>query len=86
MQDTGSGAGDADVSWQPAGRPAAGPRAGSWTATTAAYLAPANYVDSDHPLIIAKARQLCSGASAVSEAAQAVFYFARDLQYRGGGL
>lgn len=54
------------------------------TAATAAYLAPADYVDSDHPLIIAKARQLCSGASAVSEAAQAVFYFARDLRYRGG--
>ncbi|MGA8456627.1 MAG: transglutaminase domain-containing protein [Streptosporangiaceae bacterium] len=54
------------------------------TAAAAAYLAPADYVDSDHPLIIAKARQLCSGASAVSEAAQAVFYFARDLRYRGG--
>ena len=28
----------------------------------AAYLAPADYVDSDHPLIIARARQLCAGA------------------------
>ncbi len=54
------------------------------TAATAAYLAAADYVDSDHPLIIAKARLLCSGASAVSEAAQAVFYIARDLRYRGG--
>jgi transglutaminase-like putative cysteine protease len=68
------------VSRQGRSRPAGRVR----TATTAAYLAPADYVDSDHPLIIAKARQLCSGASAVPEAAQAVFYFARDLRYQGG--
>jgi transglutaminase-like putative cysteine protease len=72
----------------------------------AAYLAPADYVDSDHPLIIARARQLRAGVSAaagaetvagaetetvagaetetVAEAARAVFYFVRDLRYRGG--
>ena len=74
----------------------------------AAYLAAADYVDSDHPLIIARARQLCAGAAAdagagagagagggaragasasassEAEAARAVFYFVRDLRYRGG--
>jgi transglutaminase-like putative cysteine protease len=72
----------------------------------AAYLAPADYVDSDHPLIIARARQLRARVSAaagaetvagaetetvagaetetVAEAARAVFYFVRDLRYRGG--
>ena len=33
----------------------------------AAYLAPADYVDSDHPLIIAQARQLRAGVSAAAE-------------------
>lgn len=53
----------------------------------AAHLAPAEYVDRNHPLIVAQARELCSGAGAASEpeaAARAIFYFVRDLRYRGG--
>jgi transglutaminase-like putative cysteine protease len=84
------------VSRQARGRPAGSFRG----ATMAAYLAPAGYVDSDHPLIIAQARQLRAGVSAaagagaetgaemaaemVAEAGRAVFYFVRDLRYRGG--
>jgi transglutaminase-like putative cysteine protease len=76
-----------------------GPAGRFLTATMAAYRAPADYVDSDHPLVAARARQLCAGASAEAEAAakaeaaraeaeaeaaRAVFYFVRDLRYRGG--
>jgi transglutaminase-like putative cysteine protease len=66
---------------------ARGPRAGGFrTATIAAYLAPADYVDSDHPLITARARQLCAyaGAGAGPGAARAIYYFVRDLRYEGG--
>ena len=54
------------------------------TATTVAYLAPAEYVDSDHRLITAAARELCTDAAPRRDAAQAVFYFVRDLPYEGG--
>jgi len=73
-----------------AGRPAGGsradgrPAAGFRTATRAAYLAPGEYIDSDHPLITARARQLCAGAG--PEAARAVYYFVRDLRYEGGNF
>jgi hypothetical protein len=50
----------------------------------AVYLAPADYIDSDHALITAKARQLSGDAGAGSEAARAVYYFVRDLRYEGG--
>jgi transglutaminase-like putative cysteine protease len=50
----------------------------------AVYLAPADYIDSDHPLVTARARQLCGGARCGPEAARAVYYFARDLRYEGG--
>ena len=49
----------------------------------AVYLAPADYIDSDHALITAQARQLCAGAGASSEAARALYYFVRDLRYEG---
>jgi len=50
----------------------------------AVYLAPADYIDSDQPEIIARARQLCGDASGGPEAARAVYYFVRDLRYEGG--
>jgi len=66
-----------------ADRRASGRRAdGFQTATIAAYLAPADYIDSDHPLITARVGQLCAGAG--PEAARAVYYFVRDLRYEGG--
>jgi transglutaminase-like putative cysteine protease len=50
----------------------------------ALYLAPADYIDSDHPLVTARARELCGAAGGGSRAAQAVYYFVRDLRYEGG--
>jgi transglutaminase-like putative cysteine protease len=65
---------------QPAGQPP-----GSFpTKTMAVYLAPADYIDSDHPAVIAKARQLCGDATGGPLAARAVYYFVRDLRYEGG--
>jgi transglutaminase-like putative cysteine protease len=58
--------------------------AGFRTTTSAAYLAPAEYVDSDHPLITDRARALCADGDAPWDAARAVFYFVRDLRYAGG--
>jgi Transglutaminase-like superfamily len=54
------------------------------TATMAVYLAPAEYIDSGHPLITACAGKLCAGIGASRDAARAVFYFVRDLRYEGG--
>lgn len=50
----------------------------------AVYLALAGYIDSDHPAVAARARQLCGEANGGQEAAQAVYYFVRDLRYEGG--
>jgi hypothetical protein len=47
-------------------------------------LAPAEYVDSGHPLVAARAGELCGTAWARRDAARAVFYFVRDLRYEGG--
>jgi transglutaminase-like putative cysteine protease len=58
--------------------------AGFLTTTSAAYLAPAEYVDSDHPLVTARARALCADAGTRRDAARAVYYFVRDLRYEGG--
>lgn len=58
--------------------------AGFQTSTSAAYLAAAEYVDSDHPLVTAQARRLCADARGCREAARAVYYFVRDLRYEGG--
>jgi transglutaminase-like putative cysteine protease len=54
------------------------------TATIAVYLAPAEYIDSGHPLVTGRAGELCATARARRDAARAVFYFARDLRYEGG--
>jgi transglutaminase-like putative cysteine protease len=58
--------------------------AGFLTDTSAAYLAPAEYVDSDHPLIAARARALSAGADGHRDTARALFYYVRDLRYAGG--
>ena len=50
----------------------------------AAYLAPAEYIDSGHPLVAARAGELCTAVRSCQDAARAVFYFARDLRYEGG--
>jgi Transglutaminase-like superfamily len=54
------------------------------TTTTAVYLATAEYIDSSHPTVTEKAGELCARIQARQEAAQAVFYFVRDLRYEGG--
>lgn len=54
------------------------------TATMAVYLAPAEYIDSGHPLVTARVSELCATARARRDGARAVFYFVRDLQYEGG--
>jgi hypothetical protein len=53
------------------------------TTTMAVYLAPAEYIDSGHPLVAARAGELC-GTRVRRDAARAVFYFVRDLCYEGG--
>lgn len=50
----------------------------------AVYRAPADYVDSDHPLVTAQARRLCADAGTRRDAARAIYYFVRDLRYEGG--
>lgn len=49
----------------------------------AVYLAPAEYVDSGHPLVAAQAGELCAAVRSRQDAARAVFYFVRDLRYEG---
>lgn len=48
------------------------------------YLAPAEYIDSDHPLITALAGELCAAAASDRDAAVAIYQFVRDLPYEGG--
>jgi transglutaminase-like putative cysteine protease len=63
----------------------AGQRPGRFaTKTMAVYLAPADYIDSDHPAIIARARRLCGDSNGGPLTARAVYYFVRDLRYEGG--
>jgi transglutaminase-like putative cysteine protease len=50
----------------------------------AVYLAPAEYIDSGHPAILAKARELCAGTGTGRDIARAIFSFVRDLRYEGG--
>ena len=54
------------------------------TSTMAVYLAPADYIDSGHPLITARATDLRAGAQSARAAARAVYCFVRDLRYEGG--
>lgn len=49
------------------------------------HLEPTRLCDSDHPSIIAKARDLTSGADTDDERAQRIFYFVRDqIPFRAG--
>jgi transglutaminase-like putative cysteine protease len=48
------------------------------------YLAPAEFIDSGHPVVTAKAGELCASIGSRRDAARAVFYFVRDLRYEGG--
>ena len=50
----------------------------------AVYRAPAEFVDSGHPVVTAKAGELCASIRSRRDAARAVFYFVRDLRYEGG--
>jgi transglutaminase-like putative cysteine protease len=51
------------------------------TATDRVYLAPGEYVDSDHPSIRAKSEELCGGGKSDADKASAVFYFVREVLY-----
>jgi transglutaminase-like putative cysteine protease len=51
------------------------------TATGAVFLAPAEYIDSDHPAIRDRAARLMEGVDNPRRAAQAVYAFVRDLAY-----
>jgi len=51
------------------------------TATERVYLAPAEYVNSDHPAIVAAARDICAGARSDPEKARAIYYFVREIVY-----
>lgn len=45
------------------------------------YLAPAHYVDSDHPEVVARATALVAGAPSPSAAVSRIFSFVRDIAY-----
>ncbi len=45
------------------------------------YLAPAEYIDSDHPAIRAEALRLAPPAASPAEKARALFYAVRDIRY-----
>lgn len=49
--------------------------------TERAFLFPGEFVDSDHPLVVARSRQLCEGADSDVAVAQRIFTFVRDLTY-----
>ena len=67
--------------------PATGdPSPGFGSAPWAVFLAPAEYIDSDHPAILAQTERLCANCSGSQDAARAIFRFVRDLPYIGGDL
>jgi transglutaminase-like putative cysteine protease len=49
--------------------------------TNRVYLAPAEYVDSDHPLVLRTARELADGAGGPDEVLRRIFYRVRDIRY-----
>jgi transglutaminase-like putative cysteine protease len=51
------------------------------TETEDVFLAPAEYVDSDHPTIKARAAELCRGADSEAAKARAIYYFVREIFY-----
>jgi transglutaminase-like putative cysteine protease len=50
-------------------------------ATEQVYLAPAEYIDSDHPRVMALAARLAQSAAAPADFASRAFYHVRDLAY-----
>jgi transglutaminase-like putative cysteine protease len=46
-----------------------------------AYLRPTEFIDSDHPDVIAKARELTRGCNTDKERLERIYYFVRDLPY-----
>ena len=58
---------------------------GEWQQSAEAVcLAPAEYIDSHHPLVAAQAGRLRAAAGTERDAARAIYYFVRDLTYEGG--
>lgn len=51
------------------------------TVSERVYLAPAEYVDSDHPAIRARAEELCASARDDAAKARAIFDFVREIVY-----
>lgn len=51
------------------------------TVSERVYLAPAEYVDSDHPAIRAKSQELCGNAGDDAAKARAIFLFVREIVY-----
>lgn len=49
--------------------------------STRVFLSPAEYVDSDHPEVVARARSLCHGAMSAPDRARRMFNYTRDLRY-----
>ena len=45
------------------------------------YLEPTRFIDSDHPDIVARARQLTEGCSGDRERLERIYYFVRDMPY-----
>src|SRR5919106_6567134 len=45
------------------------------------YLTPTRYIDSDHPDVIAKARELIEGCTSEKEKVEKIYYFVRELPY-----
>jgi transglutaminase-like putative cysteine protease len=58
---------------------------GEWQESSEAVcLAPAEYIDSHHPLIAAQAARLGAAAGTERGTARAIYYLVRDLTYEGG--
>jgi transglutaminase-like putative cysteine protease len=58
---------------------------GGWQQSAEAVcLAPAEYIDSHHPLVAAQVCRLRAAAGTERDAARAIYYFVRDLTYEGG--
>ncbi|GGC76595.1 transglutaminase-like domain-containing protein [Chelatococcus reniformis] len=53
----------------------------SETDTNRVYLAPSEYVDSNHPLVLRTARALAGGAMDTAEILRRIFYRVRDIRY-----
>jgi hypothetical protein len=58
---------------------------GQWQQSAEAVcLAPAEYIDSHHPRVVAQAGRLRAASGTERDVARAIYYFVRDLTYEGG--